>query len=116
MLGFMMAGLMTVVCILMMMARTDLLKWLGYSNVVDVAFTVIMIILFHDTFSGVVSASFAGVFMSGMLWTLRSVLGYKKLRIHRLKPVWVYYPAKWRQEHVGQKADSFAFEGSTQAA
>jgi hypothetical protein len=95
MLGFMVAGLMTVLTVLMMMARTDLLKWLGYSNIVDVLFTLIMIVLFHDTFSGVVSAAFAGVFMSGMLWILRSTMGYKKLSLVRhkfiIKPEWVYH-------------------------
>lgn len=101
MLGFMMAGLMTVMCILMMMARTDLLKWLGYSNCVDVVFTLIMIVLFHDTFSGVVSAAFAGVFMSSMLWVLRNTLGYKKLRVVRrgyiIKPEWVYYSPRQKE-------------------
>lgn len=95
MTGFMVAGMMTVLTILMVMARTDLLKWLGYANIVDVLFTVLMVYLFHDTFSGVVSASFAGVFMSGMLWVLRRTLGYKKLRIVRnkwvVRLVWIRY-------------------------
>ena len=94
MLGFMVAGFMIVLTMIMMMARTDLLKWLGYANIVDVFFTIIMIWLFHDTFSGVVSASFAGVFMSGLLWALRGSMGCKKLMLVRrgmlVKLEWVY--------------------------
>lgn len=79
--GFMLAGAMIVLTMFMMMARTDLLKWLGYANLVDVAFTIIMLLLFHNTYGGVVAASFAGVFMSGSLWALRNYLGCKRLHI-----------------------------------
>lgn len=100
MLGFMMAGIMTVLCVMMMMARTDMRKWLGYSNAVDVAFTIIMVIMFHDTFSGVVSAACAGVFMSLMLWSFRNTIGYKKLKLRRkglvgMELAWVTFPGKW---------------------
>ena len=102
MLGFMVAGMMTVLAMLLMMARTDMLKWLGYANVVDILATFVMIYLFHDTFAGVVSASFAGVFMSGMLWMLRKTLGYKKLQIVRagwmVRLAWVQYPPVWKME------------------
>lgn len=82
--GFMIAGAMIVLTMFMMMARTDLLKWLGYANIVDVMFTVIMLILFHNTYGGVVAASFAGVFMSAALWVLRNWLGCKRLHfVHR---------------------------------
>ena len=108
--GFMLAGAMIVLTMFMMMARTDLLKWLGYANLVDVAFTVIMLLLFHNTYGGVVAASFAGVFMSGALWVLRNWLGCKRLQLRYkgygvFAPEWVYISgeeirAKRKQAHA----------------
>jgi NADH:ubiquinone oxidoreductase subunit 2 (subunit N) len=109
MLGFMAAGFMTVLCIFMLMARTDMRKWLGYSNIVDVSFTIIMIAMFHDTFSGVVSAACAGVFMSTGLWTLRKSMGCKKLRKQGFKLVWVYCPPTWRTGNAKASVDNFSF-------
>ncbi len=109
MFGFIAAGFMTVLCIMMMMARTDMLKWLGYSNVVDVLFTIILVAMFHGTFAGVISAACAGVFMSITLWTLRKSIGCKKLRKQGFKLVWVYYPPKWRTENAKASADTFDF-------
>lgn len=80
MAGFMLAGIMMVLTILIMMARMNLRRWLGYANIVDVMFTIVIIALFHDTFSGVVAASFAGVFMSIMLWVLRCSVGCERLK------------------------------------
>lgn len=112
MLGFMAAGLMTVMCILMLMARTDMRKWLGYSNWLDVALTVVMIIMFHGSFSGVVSAACAGVFMSCSFWILRQVLGYKRLQRRGWRLVWATYPPKWKEkgnvEKVGHDPFSLA--------
>lgn len=98
MLVLIVSGFMIVLTMLLMMARMGLLKWLGYTNIVDVAFTIIMILLFHGTFSGIVAASFAGVFMSALLWVLRSSLGCERYELvktgkYTATMKWVRYPA-----------------------
>lgn len=117
MLGFVVAGMMMVLTILVMMARTNLRRWLGYANIVDVMFTIVIIFLFHDTFSGVVAASFAGVFMSIMLWVLRCSIGCERIALKRVsiaagvfRIYWknisaqecrkYYYPKKWKANAV----------------
>lgn len=104
-IGFALAGIATVITCFIMMARSDIRKWLGYSNIVDISFTVGMIYVYHTTFSGVVSASIAGIVMSVSLSLLRKALGYKKLVITlgrkwmlvpTINAAWVYHPPAWK--------------------
>lgn len=98
MIGYVFSGFCVVLCVLSMMARSNLKRWLGYANVVDIAFTLFMILLFHGTFSGVVSAATAGVWMSVLLQILRKSMGCERLVIakrerwyHMPTLVWHYY-------------------------
>lgn len=98
--GFLVVGIVTVLSTLVTMARMDIYKWLGYSNVVDVIFTIMLVGLMHGSFPGIVSAAFAGIVMSVTLWVLRSTMGYKKLRVvpvrwvhGRIRLAWVFVPA-----------------------
>lgn len=100
--GFLTVGIVTVLSALITMARMDIRKWLGYSNFVDVVFAVMLVALMHGSFPGIVSAAFAGIVMSVLLWVLRNTLGYKKLKCVRnawykggCKMTWVSYPPKW---------------------
>lgn len=96
------AGLMTVLACIVTMARMNLRRWLGYATVVDVTFTLGMLYMFHGTFSGVVAASFAGLFMSLALTALRYVMGYERATVVRwnwVSPpdlVWNSYPPSGR--------------------
>jgi len=103
-IGFAFAGIATVVTCFIMMARSDMRKWLGYANIVDITFTVLMIYVYHETFSGVVSASIAGIFMSASLTVMRKLMGYKKLKVSfgrrylvipTVSATWVYYAPTW---------------------
>lgn len=98
MAGYIFSGFAVVLCVLAMMARSNLKRWLGYSNVVDIVFTIFMIALFHGTFSGVVSSAMAGIWMSGLLTILRKSIGCERLVwqrgarwYHAPKLVWRYY-------------------------
>jgi drug/metabolite transporter superfamily protein YnfA len=95
--GFLVAGAVTVLAALITFARTDIRCWLGYSNFVDITFTIMLITLFSGSFGGVVAAAFAGMFMSLALTMLRATLGCKKLKFVRgkwykggVKLAWVY--------------------------
>lgn len=101
--AFIVSGFMIVLTMLIMMARSNIRRWLGYANFVDIGFTVIMMYLFHGTFAGIVSASFAGVFMGAMLWVLKGTLGYERLTLVRTKWYrgcvtlkWIYNPPRWQ--------------------
>ena len=52
MFTFVLVAGMVVLGTLIMMGRLNLKRFLGYPNLVDVLFTILMLYLFHDTFSG----------------------------------------------------------------
>lgn len=73
------AGLMTVFMVFCLMARINLKRFLGYPNAVDIVFTLFCLFAMHGTFSGIVAAAFAGVFMSVGLWFIRCTIGAERL-------------------------------------
>jgi drug/metabolite transporter superfamily protein YnfA len=73
------AGLMTVFMVFCLMARINLKRFLGYPNAVDIIFTAFCLVAMHGTFSGIVAAAFAGVFMSVGLWFIRCTIGAERL-------------------------------------
>lgn len=91
MVAMVISGFVLVLAMLATMARFDLYKFLGYAAAVDIVFTILMFIMFAHTFSGIVAGSFAGLFMTGLLYILRGTLGYKRLERKGLKIVWVYH-------------------------
>lgn len=96
MTGYLIAGIVIVVAVFFTLCRiAPLRRWLGYATIVDILFTVGMFSLFHDTFSGVMAACFAGLFMAVMLTALRKAIGYERMRIVRnglqFSTVWVSY-------------------------
>ncbi len=78
-----MAGLMTVFMVFCLMARINLKRFLGYPNAVDIVFTLFCLVAMHGTFSGIVAAAFAGVFMSVGLWLIRCTIGAERLMWRR---------------------------------
>lgn len=101
MTGMIVAGLVLVCTMFVVMARINLRVFLGYSTVVDICFTILMFYMFADTFSGIVAASFAGLFMAGGLTGARKLLGYKRLKLMRTGLVrfniqWATFPPAWK--------------------
>lgn len=96
MAGLIVAALVMAVALILMLARLDLRKFLGYSVIVDVAFTILMFMMFMGTFSGIVAGAFSGLFMTLLLYMLKAVLGYKRLERRGFKLVWVQYPPKFK--------------------
>lgn len=76
-------ALITVLGFLIMMGRLNLKRFLGYPNLVDITFTVLMLLMFEGTFSGMFVAAVASLFMSLMLWVLRSSIGAERLAVAR---------------------------------
>lgn len=100
--GTFIAGIIVVVTVYFTLCRTAPLKrWLGYSTWLDLSFTVFMLWAFHDTYSGIVAAAFAGLFMAVSLTVMRRLLGYQRLKMvrngWRIRWEWRDYPPKWRK-------------------
>lgn len=82
-LVFMLIALMTVIGLLIMMARLHLRRFLGYPNAVDIGATVVFAMLFHGSFAGMVVVGFASLMLSMALWALRSSIGAERLAVKR---------------------------------
>lgn len=80
---FILIALMTVIGLIIMMARLHLKRFLGYPNAVDIGATVVFTMLFHGTFAGMVVVGFASLFLSLTLWALRSSIGAERLAVKR---------------------------------
>jgi len=91
MLELFFAALMMVICIIFLLARLNLRRWLGYTVLLDIIVTVAMLGLFAGTFSGVVAGAITGVLFSIALEFMKRVLGYERLSLRG----WVCYPPKW---------------------
>lgn len=85
---YIVAGLMIVITTLILLSRINLRRFLGYPNTVDITFTLMMLWMFHETFSGIVAGAFAGVFMSVLLGVLRGVMGAERLEWKVRRSFW----------------------------
>lgn len=106
---FVVVAIVTVLGTLLMMGRLNLKRFLGYPNLVDVAFTILMLVLFHDTFSGMVVGGLTSLFMSVCLWVLRSSIGAERLawrkgRFNVPMLYWKVIPASACQPHWMSRA------------
>lgn len=97
------AGLVLTITMFIVMARINLLRFLGYSTTVDVAFTIIMFIMFAHTFSGVVAGSFAGMFMALFLSVGRKVFGYERFERKGWRVSWTYHAPQWNLPGISDR-------------
>lgn len=103
MLTMMLAGAITVAALIVTMARINLKRCLGYSTAIDLTFTALMLYMFHGTFSGIVAAASAGLFMSLALTVLVKILGYERARVIRFH--WMKMPdVEWIPSSPSGKA------------
>lgn len=104
MLSFAVVAIVTVIGILIMMNRIGLRKFLGYANTVDLLMTIVFLVMFAGTFSGMVVAGIASLLMSVMLGILRSMVGAERLSIRRVGFIrfqiyWKFIPASECRPH-----------------
>lgn len=93
-LMFILIALMTVIGLIIMMARLHLRRFLGYPNAVDIGATIVFTMLFHGTFAGMVVVGFASLMLSLSLWALRSSIGAQRVAFTKYgKPYWQDIPA-----------------------
>lgn len=85
------AGVLTAATLVTAHRFMDIRKLLGYAAAMDIAFTILMFLMFMGTYSGIVAGAFGGLFMTIAISGLRYLIGYKKLRREGVKLVWVHH-------------------------
>lgn len=84
-------GITSAITFLILLARINLTRFMGYPILVDVLGTVTFVAIFHGTLTGMLCAVIAGLSLSGAIAALRYFRGYERWHI---KQGWVYYPPR----------------------
>jgi len=92
----------TVAAILIVMAKLDIRKFLGFDAPLDIIVTFGLGALgaATGTFSGVILGIFAGLMFSLVFWLLKKLIGYQKLTLQG----WVTVAPAWRVSDEQVKA------------
>ena len=73
------AGLVSALSALFLLAKLDMRKCLGYDVPIDITFTVGVAWLMKDTYSGISSAMIGGLLLSVLLIVLKKFLGAERI-------------------------------------
>lgn len=84
-------GILSALVVLIVLARMDIKKFMGYPAIMDVLVTVILVIMLHGTYVGMVAAIIGGLVFSGAITIIRKVYGYRLLT----RKGWVTYDGVW---------------------
>lgn len=93
MLTYLFMGILSAVALLILMARLDIRKFVGYPVIVDIFGSCLFAILFAGTLTGIMVAMVAALTLSAFIWIVRLLMGYK--RFDRKHKVWTYYPPRY---------------------
>lgn len=86
------AGVLTAIPVFILLCFLDIRKVVGYHIIVDVAFSIAMIVVYAGTFSGMVTAFFGGLTLTFLLYATKLILGYATWHSGL---GWRYYPGIW---------------------
>lgn len=84
-------GFFTVVAFIVILARFNLTKVMGYPTLVDIGGSVLFALIFAGTLTGMLVAVIAGLLLTMFTWAYRWVFGYKR---YDRKQGWTYYPPR----------------------
>lgn len=84
-------GLITTAMFVIVLARIDIRKFIGYPILLDMLGHTLFVTLYMGTLTGMVCAAIAGLTLSASIYILRKSLGYKR---YKLKHGWIYYPPR----------------------
>lgn len=85
-MGFLiMSGLVMTCAILVTLGRVVAFRLiLGYATIIDISFTMLLLSLYAGTYTGMFSATVAGLMLACLLSIGRFCIGYDKLIIRRV--------------------------------
>lgn len=84
-------GIVTTILFLIVLARMDIRKFMGYPAALDAVVTVSMAWLLHGSVTGLVAAAIGGLLFSVLITVIRNMYGYKRLT----RKGWVTYEGRW---------------------
>lgn len=84
-------GFFTVVAFIVILARFNLTKIMGYPTIVDIGGSVLFALIFAGTLTGMLVAVIAGLLLTMFTWAYRYLFGYEK---YKVKKGWSYYPPR----------------------
>lgn len=85
-------GLLSAIALIVIMARLNIRKFMGYPVLVDITGTILFCILFAGTLTGMMVAVIAGLTLSLMVYIVRQLLGFER---YNRKQGWTYYPPRY---------------------
>lgn len=88
MFEMMFVGVVTAIAVIVVMAKLNIRRFLWCEAVVDVAFTIALMIMFAGTLGGMIAAVVGGLVLSIALWLLKKQMGYERLVFRRWLPRW----------------------------
>jgi hypothetical protein len=108
MIAAVLAGLVIVLAVFVTLCRImPLRRWLGYATLLDIVFMLGMLSMFHGTWSGVLAATCAGLFMALALTLLRKALGYERLVRTGWRMAWKPTAPTWHTKLASVRVPKF---------
>lgn len=90
MIFYMIAGVFSALAILFLLAKFDMKKVLWLDIPIDIASTILLVVMFAGTFAGMMAAVIGGCIISATLFGMKKVVGYKKPKIKKFGYEWVH--------------------------
>lgn len=84
-------GVLSALAILIVMMRLGIRKFMGYPALMDALVVLMLILMLHGTYVGMVAAVVGGLVFSGVITLIRRVWGYARLERRGVKLKWIYY-------------------------
>ena len=94
MVFYIIAGIFSAFGILFLLAKFDFQKVVWMDIPIDIASTVLLIIMFAGTFAGMMAAVIGGCIISCTLYTYKKLVGYKKPIRKKFSYSWVHVKPK----------------------
>jgi hypothetical protein len=86
-------GFLSAIALVVIMARLDIRKFMGYPVIVDITGSALFCLLFAGTLTGMMVAVIAGLTLSAIVWMIRYVIGFERFNFK--SRTWSYYPPRY---------------------
>lgn len=93
MIDYLIISIFTALAVYVVILKIGIRKVLAYEVTVDIVVTIVLMILFSGTLTGIVAATFAGLFFSIIMYISKLIFGYEKYEYNpqTKKSEWVRY-------------------------
>lgn len=88
------AGICSACGILFLLAKLNIKRVLAFDVFVDIASSLLLVVMFFGTFAGMMAAIVGGAIISIVLFTMKKIMGYEKPKWNKYKIQWVSVPPR----------------------